>query len=366
MSQVGLEPNWSWSIANSGMEIMKRLLLVVLTLGGLLGTIVLANSGVAPSLFQIEQQATSNPWTHLNLNNQPKNFQFAIVTDRTGGHRSMVFEKAVRKLNLMQPEFVISVGDLIEGYTDKPERMAKEWDEFQGFVKQLKMPFFYVPGNHDISNVTMLKDWEQRLGRQYYHFVYHDTLFLVVNSEATPGSKMEKLGDEQLSYLKKAIQDNPNVRWTFAFMHKPLWAYGSDKMGAGTGFEELEKAMEGRKWTAFCGHEHKYVAIKRNGNDYIQLATTGGGSQMRGKSFGEFDQFAWVTMNDGAPVIANVLLDGVVELDLKEDLDYDAKMAAAQKIQKDAADAAKKKKEEEAKKKKAEEEAAKKAAEEKK
>lgn len=338
---------------------MKRLTLVCLTLGALCGTILLANADVLPSLFKIEQQAT-NPWTHLNLNNQPKNFQFAIVTDRTGGHRELVFEKAVRKLNLMQPEFVISVGDLIEGYTDKPEKMNEEWQQFQGFVKELKMPFFYVPGNHDISNMAMMNEWEQRLGRPYYHFVYHDTLFLAVNSEATPGSKIEKLGADQLEYFRKAVQENPNVRWTFAFLHKPLWAYGPDKMGGDTGWPELEKILEGRKWTAFCGHEHRYVAIKRNGNDYIQLATTGGGSKMRGKEFGEFDQFAWVTMTDDGPVIANVLLDGVVETDLKSDLDYDAKMAEAQKIQREQIEAARLKRAEEEKKKK-EEAAAKKA-----
>lgn len=332
---------------------MKRPMLVLLTLGALFGTVLLANSDVLPSLLKVEQQAT-NPWTHLNLNNQPKNFQFAIVTDRTGGHRELVFEKAVRKLNVMQPEFVISVGDLIEGYTDKPERMNEEWQQFQGFVKDLKMPFFYVPGNHDISNAAMKTEWEKRLGRHYYHFVYHDTLFLAVNSEATPGSKMEKLGEEQIAYFQKAIQENPQVRWTFVFLHKPLWRYGADGMGADTGWNDLEKALAGRKWTAFCGHEHKYVAVKRDGNDYIQLATTGGSSKMRGKEFGEFDQFAWVTMTDNGPVIANVLLDGVVELDLKADLDFDAKVAEAQKIQREQIEEARRKREEEKKKKDAE------------
>lgn len=335
---------------------MKRPMLVLLTLVALFGTVWAANSDVLPSLLKIEQQPT-NPWTHLNLNNQPKNFQFAVVTDRTGGHRKMVFEKAVRKLNLLQPEFVISVGDLIEGYTDQPERMGGEWTEFQGFVKDLKMPFFYVPGNHDISNAAMMKEWEQRLGRHYYHFVYHDTLFLAVNSEATPGSKMEKLGEEQIAYFRKAVQDNPQVRWTFVFLHKPLWRYGADGMGAETGWNDLEKVLEGRKWTAFCGHEHKYVTLKRNGNDYIQLATTGGGSKMRGKEFGEFDQFAWVTMTDNGPVVANVLLDGVVELDLKSDLDFDAKMNEAQKIQREQIEEARRKREEEKKKKDAEKKA---------
>ena len=57
-----------------------------------------------------------NPWNHLELNNDPDHFQFAIVSDRAGGHRPGVFMDAVNKLNLLQPEFVMSVGDLIEGY----------------------------------------------------------------------------------------------------------------------------------------------------------------------------------------------------------------------------------------------------------
>ena len=63
-----------------------------------------------PSVI-IDKTGSVHPWNHLNLNNDPDNFQFAIVTDRTGGHRPGVFEDAVHKLNLLQPEFVMSVGD---------------------------------------------------------------------------------------------------------------------------------------------------------------------------------------------------------------------------------------------------------------
>src|SRR5262245_11496152 len=96
------------------------------------------------------QLEARNPWTSTRLNNDRDEFQFAIVTDRTGGHRPQVFSRAVKRLNLLQPEFVLSVGDLIEGGNKKPEQLVKEWEEFDGYVKQLKMPFFYVPGNHDV------------------------------------------------------------------------------------------------------------------------------------------------------------------------------------------------------------------------
>ena len=86
--------------------------------------------------------AEKNPWTNLKLNNAADQFQFAVVTDRTGGHRAKVFSQAITQLNLLQPEFVVSVGDLIEGYTVKPERIEAEWAEFDGYVKRLDMPFF--------------------------------------------------------------------------------------------------------------------------------------------------------------------------------------------------------------------------------
>ena len=103
-----------------------------------------------------------NPVTHTKFNNAPDNFQFAIVSDRTGGHRARVFSQAVEQINLMQPEFVVSVGDLIEGGKKKPEQLQAEWQEFDGYVKKLTMPFFYVPGNHDVGNKTSSGFWERR------------------------------------------------------------------------------------------------------------------------------------------------------------------------------------------------------------
>ncbi len=109
----------------------------------------------APAKIIIDQSGSVHPWSHLEVNNDPGNFQFAIVTDRTGGHRAGVFMDAVNKLNLLQPEFVVSVGDMIEGYTRNEEKIYREWDELNGFIEKLQMPYFYVPGNHDYINDVM-------------------------------------------------------------------------------------------------------------------------------------------------------------------------------------------------------------------
>ena len=252
-----------------------------------------------------------NPWTSIALNNQPRNFQFAIVTDRTGGHRPGVFAEAVKKINLMQPEFVISVGDLIEGYSEDSAQWALEWAEFQGKLEKLQMPFFYVPGNHDLSNPRMAENWKRKFGRAYYEFRYHDVLFVALNSE-DPSEKKDSLqfSPGQQQWFAEVLQKNQDVRWTFIFMHKPAWVY-PDLDHDETGWNAIERALGDRKFTVFAGHVHNYARFVRNGHDYIMLATTGGASKLRGKPEGEFDQLVWVTMKDSEPVIANLLLDGI-------------------------------------------------------
>jgi hypothetical protein len=99
------------------------------------------------------------------------------------------------------------------------------------------------------------------------------------------------------------------VRWTFVYLHRPIW---NGKDLEKNGWAPVEKALAGRKYNVFVGHVHSYHVYERNGTQYYQLATTGGGSRMRGQEYGEFDHIAWVTMKKDGPLIAQVMLDGVL------------------------------------------------------
>lgn len=257
--------------------------------------------------ISIEQMSGPNPWSSLKLNNDADQFQFIVVTDRTGGHREGVFEEAVSKINLLQPEFVMSVGDLIEGYTEDTTILNAEWKEFTGFIDKLEMPFFYVPGNHDITNQIQEIEYLKRFGRSYYHFIYKDVLFLCLNSEDRyQGAGKGTISEPQLSWIKKTLQANRDVRYTFVFLHQPLWVQENQ-----SNWPEIETLLANRDHTVFAGHYHHYVKRARNNGKYIMLATTGGGSRLRGSDFGEFDHVVWVTMTPGGPVVANLWLKGV-------------------------------------------------------
>lgn len=260
-----------------------------------------------------------NPWTNKELNNKPSSFQFAIVTDRTGGHRPGVFQRAVDRINLLQPEFVVSVGDLIEGYSEDPGAWALEWSEFEGHINKLQMPFFLCVGNHDTSNIPMGNEWKRKFGRTYYHFLYRDCLFLVLNSEDPPCTKEIEFqfSEAQQRWVAQVLAENKDVRWTYVFMHKPTWTYPKVDF-VKLGWQSIEDSLQGRKYTVFAGHKHEYGKYIRHGMEYYMLATTGGASKLTGIADGRFDHFVWVTMKDEKPVIANVLLDGVESSDVRK------------------------------------------------
>jgi hypothetical protein len=228
----------------------------------------------------------------------------------------------MEKLNLIMPEFVMSVGDFIPGNTADRAQLEKEWAEFDAELKPLKVPFFFVPGNHDINNDVMREVWKERSGVPYYSFVYKDVLFLALDST---GEKGDIIPDAQVELMKKALAKYPDARWTFVFLHHPLWLYPSP-----SGFARIEKLLEGRRHTVIAGHFHRYLHEWRNNTNYYVLASTGGSSELRGPRYGEFDHVTLVTMTDDGPVMANLTLDGILPHDVTTRDDYDLTESLAQ------------------------------------
>ncbi len=252
------------------------------------------------------------PWSNKPLLNDPQRFQFAIMTDRTGGHRPGVWMDAVRKLNLLRPEFVVSVGDLIEGYTEDEDRLTREWAEFLSFIDQLQMRFFFVAGNHDLTNPVMHRLWRDRFGPEWYSFDYKNVHFVCLCSE----DPVNHVGEKQLEFLQQDLDANQDARWTLVFIHKPLWTYAESQIAEGgkdrTNWKRVEAMLVDRPHTVFAGHVHHYVQYQRNGNEYYSLATTGGGSSLRGNQYGEFDHITWLTMEPSGPQVVNLRLDGIL------------------------------------------------------
>jgi hypothetical protein len=296
--------------------------------GAALGCAALLSGGRPPAALETPVLAGPTPWTGTTPLREAGEFDFAVVGDRTARHRDGVFEVELPpRLNLVRPEFVVSVGDLIEGYSEDRAQLAREWDELATAVAKLRMPFFYVPGNHDISNALMAEVWRSRFGPSFYHFRYQQALFLVLDSElfgvargpdTTPGPSRQ---EQQMAYVESVLREHAGARWTFVFLHRPLWNLPPES-DAGPPAEipadwrRVETLLGSRPYTVFAGHFHRYRLHVRHGRQFITLATTGGASELRGTAFGEFDHVAFVTLTRDGPQIANLRLDGILPADV--------------------------------------------------
>ena len=310
-----------------------------------LACIVLGCSGpsIPPdeSVFRHDVPASVLPWTHENFDSGDDKFTFAVFSDLTGGERPKIFEIAVAQLNLLRPELIINVGDLIEGGTEDLAEIDSQWGSFDERAERATAPIFYVGGNHDLTGEVLQKVWDERYGRRYYHFVYKDVLFLVLDTEDNiperaqeifeirkralerimaegmeifeeteysrlPEQRAGNITADQSAYFRKVLADHPDVVWTFLFMHKAPWEREDED-----GFAAIERALADRPYTVFNGHVHTYEYIERHGRDYIRLATTGGVQYPElGRSV---DHVTLVTVDNDGVDIANLLMSGILD-----------------------------------------------------
>ena len=70
-----------------------------------------------------------------------------------------IYDRAVDAINLLQPDFVITVGDMIPGHMEDRPSWDAEWAEVMAHAKRLEAPLFLTPGNHDLAK----QYWQQAL-----------------------------------------------------------------------------------------------------------------------------------------------------------------------------------------------------------
>ena len=152
--------------------------------------------------FQHNVSGEIRPWTNEEFDAAENKFTFAVFSDLTGGERERVFEIAVAQLSLLRPELIINVGDLIEGGTTDLGEIAQQWDSFDARVDLASAPVFYVGGNHDLTGSVLQDVWDERLGRRYYHFIYKNVLFLVLDTEDNTPERAQEIFEIRAAALK--------------------------------------------------------------------------------------------------------------------------------------------------------------------
>lgn len=221
-------------------------------------------------------------------------FQFIIYGDRTGGVPAglKVLEQAVVDSNLLDPDLVMTVGDLIQGYNETDEWL-RQADEYKAIMDRLSMRWFPVAGNHDIYWRGKNKapqghhesNYETHFGPLWYSFRHKNAGFVVLysdegdpktNAKAFNVGALQQMSQEQLDFLDKALVDLKDQDHVFVFLHHPRWIGGGY---TGSNWDTVHERLKnaGNVSAVFAGHIHRMrYDGPRDGIDYFALATTGG------------------------------------------------------------------------------------------
>jgi 3',5'-cyclic AMP phosphodiesterase CpdA len=195
-------------------------------------------------------------------------FRFSIVGDRTGKARQEIYAQVWEEVDRFRPDFVINVGDTIEGVAD--ETAEAQWREIRGFLqKYSRFPFFLVPGNHDIWSSYSQGLFEKQNGRPAtYSFNHQNAHFVVLNS-----SQSVELAPDQLKFLEEDLEKNRGRDPKFVFFHHPSWLVLVKVQSRAFPLHRL--AEEYGVDYVISGHGHQFVRLVQDGITYMEVGSSG-------------------------------------------------------------------------------------------
>lgn len=217
---------------------------------------------------------------------EPRNdFRFSILGDRTGGATPEIYGRVWREVDLLHPDFVINVGDTIQG--GKDEVAEGQWKELQPLWEQYRhYPLYFTPGNHDVFSELSKQIYERYTARPVnYSFGYQDAHFTVLDN-----SRAAALSEEQIAFLAEDLEKNKARGPKFIFFHKPYWIALLKLESTDFPLHKLAKKY-GVEYI-ISGHGHQFVRMVRDGVTYMEVGSSGG-TIRRGLERGEGFQHGW-------------------------------------------------------------------------
>ena len=194
-------------------------------------------------------------------------FTFAQISDSHIGFNKppnadarATFREAIAKVKALpnRPDFVIHTGDVSQLSRDD------EFDDADQMLKELGLPIFFVPGEHDMLDPDGAKAFLKRFGKGskgagWYSFDHRGVHFvaLVNVADLKPGG-MGNLGDAQLAWLKADLAGRSSSTPIVVFAHIPLWTVYADwGWGTDDSAEALKLLARFGSVTILNGHIHQ-------------------------------------------------------------------------------------------------------------
>lgn len=211
--------------------------------------------------------------------------QFGFISENRGiSEESLLYGRAVEKINELKPTVVIITGDLVHDRDNKDQ-----WNEFRRLTAILDSKNVYVlPGNHDIGQEPGredIREFQEMFGYDRFSFVYRKCRFIGINSNLIKAGS-RSLEEEQFQWLRSELAKSSAEKHVFLFCHHPFFIkdpgepeeYFNIKPDVRKKYLDLfaEHGVD----AIFAGHLHKNASAESGA---VKMVTTSSSGKQLGK-----------------------------------------------------------------------------------
>lgn len=155
-------------------------------------------------------------------------FYFVVLGDpqaATIEAKQPIFKRIVDEINLINPAFVLVVGDLTENGS------SAQFEAYQAAINRLRVPSYAIAGNHDfaheVGSLGQIQEWglwKKYFGRRFYSFDYGPYHLVGMDNSMlqTINPDLADIGGyfaDQVAWAKTDLAAHQNSLLRFLFLH---------------------------------------------------------------------------------------------------------------------------------------------------
>jgi 3',5'-cyclic AMP phosphodiesterase CpdA len=198
------------------------------------------------------------PWFFIQIADP----QFGMYESNAGFEKeTLLYEKAVEKINILKPDFVVITGDFVHN-----QNSAEQILEFKRITAIIdpKIPVYFTPGNHDVGQTPdeeSLRNYVSNYGKDRFSFKHKGSAFIGFNTSLIKG-RLDEQEQEQFDWLADEIRENQDSKNIMLFCHYPFFNKSVDEPTAYSNIDTdyrkkyLDVFSAGKVDAVFSGHYH--------------------------------------------------------------------------------------------------------------
>ncbi len=205
--------------------------------------------------------------------------KFSFVAMGDSRSHPDIFTKIMQETEGVHPDFIISMGDLVEVGADYEEWKNFYFSVVKGFVEST--PIVSTLGDHETNgdNGDLFRYFlrnNETVDKQWFSFDYGDAHFISLDFRHPDDQEM-------IDWFIKDIT-SANKKWNFVYMHRPTYNFGGHRSDWGIDtWPDLYRKY--KVDIVFAGHSHLYERFypvrpdnEKNGFAVTYITTGGAGA----------------------------------------------------------------------------------------